>query len=122
MSLNYLVDENLPRAWRGQLLRLEPTSVVQRIGQPGSPPRGTPDPAILTWCEENEFVLVTNNRHSMPGHLRDHVASGRHVPGILVIRAGWSVGRILRELVLMAEASLENEYQDRLINLPESQG
>jgi hypothetical protein len=118
VSIQYLIDENLPLHWRKQLLRHAPALVVMRIGDPGAPPLHSTDPALIDWCEENEFVLVTNNRRSMPRHLADHMAAGRHVPGIFVIDPSMTVGRLFDELILIAGASLENEYQDQIRHLP----
>nr|WP_293128835.1 DUF5615 family PIN-like protein [Microcoleus sp. bin38.metabat.b11b12b14.051] len=50
------------------------------MGEPEAPSRGTLDPEILKWCEEYNFILVTNNRKSMPVHLTDHLAERRHIP------------------------------------------
>jgi len=74
-DIRYLLDENVAPLFRAALLKREPKLVVWKIGDPGAPPTGTPDPAILQWCEENSFILVTNNRKSMPQHFRDHLAS-----------------------------------------------
>jgi hypothetical protein len=54
----------------------------------------------------------------MPQHLADHLAAGRHVPGILILGAGMSFGAILDELELIAVASLPNEYRDLIVHLP----
>jgi hypothetical protein len=40
----------------------------------------TLDPEILLWCEAHRFILVTNNRRSMPRHLADHLAMGCQNP------------------------------------------
>lgn len=100
------------------MLRGAPSIEVWIIGDPGAPPRGTLDPDILVWCEENEFLLVTNNRKSMPRHLKDHLALGRHIPGILVINVGMTMGQIIDELMLIAGASDVNEYRDLILYLP----
>lgn len=99
-------------------MRGAPSIEVWIIGDPGAPPRGTLDPDILVWCEENEFLLVTNNRKSMPRHLKDHLALGRHIPGILVINVGMTMGQIIDELMLIAGASDVNEYRDLILYLP----
>jgi hypothetical protein len=62
MLQQFLLDQHLTPEYRTQLLRREPGLVIRRVGEPGAPAAGTLDPEILTWCEENEFVLVTNNR------------------------------------------------------------
>ncbi len=54
----------------------------------------------------------------MPGHLADHLASGRHIPGIFTIDANQSIGQTVEELIIIAEASFEDEYQDRIEYLP----
>ena len=118
MSLKYLLDENVDPIYRTEFRRRSSDLVMWVVGDPGDPPRGTLDPEILCWCEENDFVLVTNNRKSMPVHLADHIAEGRHVPGILILGSKLSIGQNLDELILIAEACFEEEYQDQIINLP----
>ena len=93
---------------------------VLRVGDPGAPPLRSPDPVILSWCEAHGFILVTNNRHSMPGYLADHLAAGRHVPGVFFITRRLTVRKLFDELILIAGASLENEYEDQILNLPVS--
>lgn len=114
----FLLDENVDPLFRTQLLQHEPEMVIWKVGDSGAPPRGTLDPDILSWCEEHDFVLVTNNRRSMPVHLTDHVAAGRHVPGILILDAEMTIGETLDELILIWGASHPNEYQDRIVFLP----
>ncbi|MBE9018928.1 hypothetical protein C7Y66_15430 [Chroococcidiopsis sp. CCALA 051] len=118
MALKFLLDENVDKAYQYQFLRQSPESVMWVVGDPGAPPRGTLDPEILIWCEEHDFILVTNNRKSMPVHLNDHIAIGRHVPGILLLNVDFSIGRNLEELFLIAEYAFEDEYQDRIVHLP----
>ncbi len=116
--LKYLLDENVDRAYLLQLRRQEPELTVLMVGDPGNPPKGTLDPEILLWCEATEFVLVTNNRASMPVHLAEHLAQGRHIPGIFILNPDLGIGENLEELILAAIASIENEYQDRIVYLP----
>ena len=75
-------------------------------------------PKILLWCESNGFVLVTNNRASMPVHLRNHLASGRHVPGILILSDKLSLGETAEDLYLVAGASQPEKYADLIRHLP----
>ena len=118
MSIRYLIDENLDPLYKSQLLRKGPNTVTYAVGDPGVPPKGTLDPDILLWCEENDFLLVTNNRKSMPHHLVEHLAQGRHIPGIITLNLEMSVGETLEELILIAEAGDPDEYRDRISYLP----
>ena len=74
MTIQYLLDKQIASLYRTQLMRHD-------------------------WCEIHEFILVTNNRKSMPKHLADHLA----------------------ELILIAGASFPKEYQDRIEYLPLSE-
>lgn len=116
--LQYLMDENVNPLYTNQLRRQKPDLVIRAVGEPDTPPKGTLDPEILIWCEEYNFVLVTNNRTSMPVHLVDHIAQNRHVPGILILNPDMSIGETLQELILIAEGSFDEEYQDQIVHLP----
>lgn len=88
------------------------------MGDPNAPPKGTLDPEILLWCEKYEFVLVTNNRNSMPLHLSEHLALGHQISGIFQLNPNMSIGETLEELLLAALVFVENEYCDRISYLP----
>jgi hypothetical protein len=118
MAIRFLLDENVPTEYRTQLQRQEPTLTVWIVGDPGAAARGTLDPEILCWCEESGFVLVTSNRKSMPQHLADHLAAGRHVPGILNFELGSPMRPVLEELVLFAVAATEDDCRDQMVYLP----
>lgn len=118
MTLKYLIDENVNPLYPNQIKLKEPEIIIQVIGEVGTPEKGTLDPEILCWCEENDFILVTNNRTSMPVHLADHISVNRHIPGIFILNVNLSVGENIEELILLALASEDAEYQDRIIYLP----
>jgi len=117
-EIRYLLDENVDPIYRTELLKRETKLSVWKIGDPATPPRGTSDPNILSWCEENNFILVTNNRKTMPQHLTDHLARGRHVPGIFELNPNMSIGETIDELLLIGGASEADEYQDLIVYLP----
>lgn len=116
--LQLLLDENVIPSLRTQILRRDASLCVWMVGDPDTLARGTLDPEILVWCEEREFILVTNNRRSMPAHLADHLALGRHIPGILILSDRISFGETVEELILIAQGSFEGEYRDRIQFLP----
>lgn len=117
-NISYLLDENVDPILRTELLRHDSDLTVWQVGMLGAPEFGTLDPEILIWCEENSFVLVTNNRKSMPVHLQDHLTQGRHTPGIFTLSSEMSLGEMIEELLLIASASFKGEFQDQIIYLP----
>ena len=117
-SLRYLLDENVDPQLAAGLLRREPDLTVWRIGTPGAPQKGTADPDILRWCEEHAFILVTNNRKSMPGHLGSHLAAGGYVPGIIALNPSLNMGATIEELWLIWSVSDVADFADRILYLP----
>lgn len=77
--IKYLLDEHIPLFYRARLLQQSEVNQaasdleVWVIGDPSAPPKGTPDPNVLRWCDLKGFALVTNNRRSMPVHLADQI-------------------------------------------------
>ncbi len=121
MSVQYLLDENLPPLYQEQLLRYQSDLTVLMIGELSAintPAKGALDPEILIWCESNNFILVTNNRTSMPVHLAEHLSQHRQVPGIFVLRPFASIGQIIDDLILIALAGEPQEYQNRITYIP----
>ena len=117
-TIRYLLDENIDLRLRLGLLLRDPGLVVWVIGDPGAPPKGTLDPDLLLWCGDNSFSLVTQNRRSMPRHLRDHLVEGGHVPGIFALTPSLGLGEVIDELLLIWEASDADEYRDTITYLP----
>jgi hypothetical protein len=116
--MQLLLDENLPARYLDLLHHAKPELTVRSVGQADAPPLGTPDPALLAWGEEHDFLLVTGNRRSMPGHLQEHLAAQRHVPGIVVVRRRAAVAEVIGSLVLIVGASLPGEFRDRIEYIP----
>lgn len=114
----YLLDENLDPRLKKALLKQVPEMTVWRVGDPGVPPLQSSDPNILLWCESKNFILVTNNRASMPVHLRDHLQAGRHIPGIFILRRHLTIGEIIEELILIWEVADPAKFIDHLRYLP----
>ena len=115
---SFLFDENVPSMIAAFLRQTAPEIVVYTIGDGTAPPKGTLDPDILVWIEENHCWLVTNNRASMPVHLNDHISQGKHIPGIIQLPRQMDIPLIIENLQLIWEASGPNEFRDQIVYLP----
>jgi len=114
----FLLDEHVPPFIQTQLTQMAPDLRVYTIDDNNAPARGTLDPQILIWIETYGCMLVTNNRASMPGHLNDHLALGRHVPGIVQVPRRMNIGTILDDLWLIWAAARPDEFRDQIVHLP----
>src|SRR5438094_8038907 len=90
--LRFLLDEHLRGPlWsaiqRHNLLGGLPIDAVC-IGDSPDLPLGSNDPTLLAWAAAQGRILVTEDKHTMPGHLADHVKGGRTSPGAFINRAG----------------------------------
>ena len=54
----------------------------------------------------------------MPIHLRDQIAVGGHVPGILILDPSMSLGETCTELAMLHGASAPDEHIDQILYLP----
>ena len=122
MPIRFVLDEHL----RGPLWRAiqrhnargeDPLDVV-RVGEPPDLPLGADDPAVLAWAEREHRILVTCDKNTIPTHLAAHLAGGHRSPGVFMLRPMWSVRAVVELLVLVAYASEEHEWQDRVVYVP----
>jgi hypothetical protein len=122
MALRFVFDEHL----RGPLWRAvqrhnvrnqDPIDVI-RVGDLSDLPLGIDDASLLVWSEHQGRLLVTCDKHTMPGHLASHLAGGSRSPGVFMLRPGWSVSNVIAFLVLATYASEDHEWQDRIEYIP----
>ncbi len=118
MRVRLLLDENLSPRLQIALRRLDPAIDVLRVGDKDAPAFGTPDPDVLRFLQGAQRLFVTENRASMPGHIRDHVAAGGHHWGVLRVRPRTTLWRLAEDLHLVWEASEAEEWQDLLLWFP----
>jgi hypothetical protein len=118
MKPRFLLDEHINRAIQRQLRRQAPGIEILAIGDPGAPSAGMLDQDVLNWIEENQYILVTENRSTMPRHLSGHFTSGKHIPGLLWVRPGVGIRHIIEELYLIWLASSAEEYKDLTLFIP----
>ena len=122
MSLvRFLLDQHVPLAIVQALLKEQPATWIATVGVDAwVPPAGTPDPTLLLFAEREQLVLVTYDRNTMPGHVADHLAGGRHTCGVIVFPDGnnLSPGTVAYELLVVLLASEAEEWIDQIRYLP----
>jgi hypothetical protein len=112
MKVRFLLDENLSPRLLPALRRYDATLDILRVGDEGAPPLGTSDSDILKYLESAQRVLITDNRSTMPAHVREHLSDGRHHWGVFRTRPRTTLYEIIEEMVLLWEASEAEEWVD----------
>ncbi len=114
--LRLLADENLNGdILRGLLLR-KPDLDVVRVQDVGL--AGTSDPDVLTWAAEEDRIILTHDRATMPDFAYERLATGDRMPGVCVLDIRFPAGRAIQEILLIVACTEQDEWLDRVIYLP----
>jgi Domain of unknown function (DUF5615) len=122
MTIRFVFDENLDDRLRLAVARhnargIDPVGTV-KVGNPADLPRRSEDPDILIWAEREDRILVSSDLSTLPNFLSDHLQTGRHSPGVFLIRRGTTLQEVVDFLVLAAYASESWEWKDRCQFIP----
>ena len=122
MPLRYVLDEHLRGPIFHAILRHNRLGTypidATRVGDPADLPRGVLDPALLEWAEREQRILVCDDRRTMATHLADHVASGRHSPGVFIVRLHTTIPEVVTFLRDAAYASEPDEWENQIRYIP----
>ncbi len=114
--VRFITDEDFDgRIVRGLFRRKRDLNLV-RVQDVGL--LGASDEKLLEWATDNNRIVLTHDKRTMPRHIRDRLNAGLHVPGVFIVNDWASIGRCIDDLQLIAECSNESEWQDRIIYLP----
>ena len=114
--LQFAADENLNNDIIRGLLRRKPQIDIVRVQDVGL--SGRDDPTILEWCGEHGRVLITHDVSTLSRHAYVRIAAGRPMPGVFEVTTNASVGQIIEDLLLIAECSIEGEWEGQVRYLP----
>ena len=116
MKVIFLFDENVNQQIVRGLLRQKPDLDLVRVQDVGL--RGAGDPSILTWAANKNRVLVTHDANTIPKYALQRLDSGLRMPGVVIILQDLPIKTAIEDILLLAEASLEDELLGQVIYLP----
>jgi len=114
--LRYLADESVHGSIVRAPLRQQPTLALVRVQDAGL--AATQDPVILERAAIEDRVVLTSDVSTLIGYAYERVESGQRMPGVFVINQRASVGPIIEDILLLAEASREGEWEGQVQYLP----
>jgi hypothetical protein len=76
------------------------------------------DPTILEWAAQNGRVVLTHDVSTMTRHAYDRVRDGKLMPGVFEVGRHVPIGVAIVEIELLAECSLEGEWEGQVRYLP----
>lgn len=117
-AITFLLDECVPEFLADEIIRLEPAIQVFQVGKESAPRKGTPDPDLLSFAEQNRLTFVTRDKRTMPVHLQKHYEAGRHTYGVFVLVGHHAPARYAEDLVLIWSTMKQDDVIDWFDFLP----
>ncbi|MBI3246699.1 MAG: DUF5615 family PIN-like protein [Deltaproteobacteria bacterium] len=114
--IRFLTDEDFDNdILRGVVLRL-PTLDIVRVQDVGL--LGKSDPVVLAWAAGETRLLLTHDIRTMRLHAYARLDEGLPMPGVFVVPQSLPVARAIEEVLLLAECSVEGEWEGQVRFLP----
>lgn len=80
--------------------------------------RSADDPTVLAWAAESGRVLLTHDVTTMTRYAFDRMREGLAMPGVFEVGRHVPVGMAIEEIALLAECSLDGEWEGQVRYLP----
>jgi hypothetical protein len=79
---------------------------------------GADDPTVLAWCAAENRVLLSHDVRTLAGFAYERASSGLPMPGIFEVGRSLSMSRVIDDLWVLAEASIDGEWDAQVRFLP----
>ncbi|HSK73659.1 MAG TPA: DUF5615 family PIN-like protein [Pyrinomonadaceae bacterium] len=112
----FLADENFDNRIIRGLLRHLPEIDIVRVQDVGL--INADDPEILSWAAVEKRVLLTHDVATMTAFAYKRIAEDLPMAGIFEVPKKLSISEAIEQLVLIAQYSLENEWEGQVRFLP----
>lgn len=114
--LRLLIDQDLDHViLRGLLLRVPNLDVItaHQVGLSKAS-----DPEVLSWAAEQERIIVTHDRRTMPYHAASRIARAEKVAGIVVVSRQLPISQVINDLEIIVSCSDMIEWENVIKHLP----
>jgi hypothetical protein len=111
-----VADENFNNDIVRGLLRKNPRLDIVRVQDVGL--RGADDPSVLEWAANESRVVLTHDAATMAFYAYERVRAGLSMPGVIEVADDLPIGKVVRDILLLAEYSEQGEWEGRVIYLP----
>lgn len=114
--MRFLADENFNNQIIRGILRQNPEIDIVRVQDVGL--SEADDPTVLEWAAQQGCVVLTHDVTTMTNFAYERIEAGLSMPGVFEVSRRVSVGLAIEELLLIAECSLEGEWEGQVRFLP----
>jgi uncharacterized protein DUF5615 len=114
--LRLATDEDFNNRILRGMLRRRPDLDIVRVQDAGL--KGSEDPRVLEWAAGEGRVLLTHDASTMSAYVYERINQGLSTPGVFEVSQDMPIGQAIEEILLIAIASLEGEYEGQVRYLP----
>ena len=114
--LRLAADENFNNDIVRGLLRRKPDLDIVRVQDVGL--SGADDPMILEWAAQEGRVLLTHDVTTITRYAYERAQAGKPMPGVFEVSRKVPIGVAIEDILLIAECSLEKEWDGQVRYLP----
>ena len=114
--LRLAADENFNHAIVRGVIRRNLEIDIGSIQESGL--SGGHDADVLEWAADEGRVLLTHDVSTMTKYAYERVGSDLPMPGMFEVSPAIAVGAAIEDILLLAECSLENEWEAQVCYLP----
>jgi hypothetical protein len=116
LMLRFAADENFNNDIIRGLLRRNPNMDIVRVQDAGL--SNTEDPVLLEWAAGESRIFLTHDVSTITRYAYERVQNGLPMPGVFEVTRKVPIGRAIEEILLLAECSLEGEWEGQVRYLP----
>ena len=114
--LRLAADENFNGDILRGLLRRKPELDVVRAQDAGL--SGANDQSVLEWAAQEGRILLSHDVSTITRYAYERVEAGLPMPGVFEISRAVPIGRAIEDIILLAECSLDGEWEGQVRYLP----
>jgi hypothetical protein len=114
--VRFLTDENFNNQIVRGILRQNPDVDIVRVQDVGL--IEADDPTVLEWAAQQGRVVLTHDVTTMTNFAYNRIEAGLAMPGLFEISRRVAIGLAIEEILLIAECSLDGEWEGQVRFLP----
>ena len=114
--VRFLADENFNTQIVRGVLRRNPDIDIVRVQDVNL--SGADDPTVLAWAAEKGRIVLTHDVATMTTFAYQRIQAELSMPGLFEVSRRVPVGLAIEEIILIAECSIEGEWEGQVRFLP----
>ena len=71
-----------------------------------------PDSKLLAWLDQENCILLTHDVRTMPRYVYERIRTGKRVTGVIEVREGPPIGKLIHELELLLGAGEADDFEN----------